>query len=206
VPLSFHLTFTCVTFFVCDRYVFGGVFVLALFAGAALGDLIGATRWHGTARAVAAAAVVISLPYAASINVMMDADARNAARAFVRGKTAGDEVVGLVGRYTPHMAPPLRMVVLESAADVVASRPAYIIVNARYAERFRNMRSPAGRDLISALRRESFGYRVVLAYRAPLPFWALLQYEPSFAPGGEAWWTNLDKINPEVVVFERKEH
>ena len=203
VPASFHITFTWVTFFVCDRYLFTGVFVLALFAGATLADLLDATRWHRAAWGTAAAALCVSLPYAASVNVMMNLDARKTARDWVRSQAPGDAVVGLVGRYVPYVPPPLRATTIESSADVAAVRPDFIIVNARFAARFQRMRSPAGRDLMRDLRAGTLGYRESLNYRAPLPFWALLQYEPSFRRGGEAWWTNLDKINPEVLVYRR---
>lgn len=203
VPVSFHVTFTWVTFFVCDRYLFTGVFVLALFAGATLGDLLDAAHRRRVAWGVAGAALCLSLPYAASVNVMMNLDARKAARDWVKSRASGDEVVGLVGRYVPYIPPPPRAAIIESSADVAAMRPDFIIVNARFAARFQRMRSPAGRELMQGLRAGTLGYSECMDYRAPLPFWALLQYEPSFRRGGESWWTNLDKINPEVLVYRR---
>ncbi|MDO8836587.1 MAG: hypothetical protein Q7V01_13380, partial [Vicinamibacterales bacterium] len=203
VPVSFHVTFTWVTFFVCDRYLFTGVFVLALFAGATLGDLLDATRHRRAAVGMAVVAVCLSLPYAASVNVMMNLDARKAARAWVQQQAPGGSVVGLVGRYVPYLPPPLHAATIESSADAAALRPAFIIVNARFAARFQRMRSPAGRELMRDLRSGALAYRPCMDYRAPLPAWALLQYEPSFRRGGEAWWTNLDKVNPEVLVYCR---
>jgi hypothetical protein len=204
VPLSFHVTFTCVTFFVCDRYLFTGLFVLALFAGATLGDMLNATRHRGLALGVAGAALCLSLPYAASVNVMMNLDARKAARDWVQRQAPDGSVVGLVGRYVPYFPPPLRAVAIESSADAAAARPAFIVVNARFAARFQRMRSPAGRELMRDLRAGSLGYARCMDYRAPLPFWAWLQYEPSFRRGGESWWTNLDKVNPEMLVYCRE--
>jgi hypothetical protein len=134
---------------------------------------------------------------------MMNLDARQAARAWVQQQAPDGSVVGLVGRYVPYLPPPLRPATIESSADVAAVRPAFIIVNARFAARFQRMRSPAGRELMRDLRAGALGYSESLDYRAPLPFWALLQYEPSFRRGGESWWTNLDKVNPEVLVYRR---
>lgn len=203
VPLSFHLTFTWITFFVCDRYLFTGVFVLALFAGSALGDIWGGTgrRW---ARVSAAATLLVTLPYAASINPMMNADARKTARAAVVDATTSDETVGLVGRYVPVIPLPLRTSVIDTRDDLAGAAPDYVIVNARFAARFEQARRPAGRELMRALRDGSAGYDLALTYRAPAPVWAWLKHEPSFSREGEAWWTNLDKVNPEVEVYRRR--
>jgi hypothetical protein len=32
----------------------------------------------------------------------------------------------------------------------------------------------------------------------------VLQYDPVFRRGEESWWTNLDKINPEMVIYRRR--
>ena len=115
VPVSFHLCFTWVTLYVNDRYLLGGVFVLSLFAGAAAADLIAATARRRAARLLVAASFVYALLYAASINVMMNLDARNAATAWVAASTGARSVVGLVGRsYMPHIEPPAHVVTVDA--------------------------------------------------------------------------------------------
>ena len=91
-----------------DRYLLGGVFVLSLFAGAAAADLIEAIRWRRAARLLVAASFVYALLYAASINVMMNLDARLAATAWVAAATDARSAVGLVGgrSYLPRIEPP----------------------------------------------------------------------------------------------------
>jgi hypothetical protein len=42
-------------------------------------------------------------------------------------------------------------------------------------------------------------------YRAPIPAWALLQYEAPFRGSGESPITNLDKVNPEMVIYRRRD-
>jgi len=206
VPLSFHLSFTCVTRYVNDRYLFGGVFVLALFAGAAAADLLGAVRRRTAARLAVAASFVFALLYASSINVMMSLDARRAVKGWVAASTGARAVVGLVGRsYMPGIAPPIRTVVLEPSAEAVrAAAPDVLILNARFARRFEQARDPAGRDLLRALDDGSLGYDEAWRYRAPVPAWALLQYEAPFRGSGESPLTNLDKINPEMAVYRRR--
>jgi hypothetical protein len=204
VPLSFHLTFTWVTLYVNDRYLFGGVFVLALFVGAACADLLEARRWRHVAWCAVAGSMVYSLLYAASINAMMNVDARHAARWWVYARVGPDTTVGLVGNYMPHLGSPVRVVALPtSVAGVRAMEPGLILVNARFAQRFASERRPDGRDLIRGLEDGSLGYLEVFRARTHIPAWALLQHEAPFRGSGESVLTNLDKVNPEMVIYQR---
>ena len=78
------------------------------------------------------------------------------------------------------------------------------MLNARFARRFELARRPEGRAFLRALADGSLGYDEVFRYRAPLPAWALLQYEAPFRGPGESPLTNLDKVNPEMVVYRRR--
>jgi hypothetical protein len=206
VPLSFHLCFTWVTLYVNDRYLFGGLFVLALFVGPACADALGARRWRRAALAAVVAAFVHALLYASSINVLMSLDARRAVKAWVADAAGGGSVVGIVGRsYMPRIAPPARAAVLEPSSDaVLQASPDLVVVNARFSERYAQARDPAGRKLLAGLADGSLGYDEAFRYRAPVPAWALLQYEAPMRGASESAWTNLDKINPEMVVYRRR--
>jgi hypothetical protein len=206
VPLSFHLTFTWVTLYVNDRYLFGGLFVLALFGGAAWADLLEARQWRRVAWCAVAGSVVYSLLYAASINAMMNVDARHAARRWVYAHADSNTTVGLVGSYMPHLGPPIRVVALPtSVAGVRATKPRLMMVNARFAQRFAAERRPDGQELIRGLEDGSLGYTEVFRARTPIPAWAMLQYETPFRGSGESVLTNLDKVNPEMVIYQRNE-
>jgi len=206
VPLSFHVCFTWTTLYVNDRYLFGGIFVLALFAGAACADALGAVRWRTAARLAAAAAFIYALAYASSINVMMSLDARRALKGWVAAATSEHSVVGLVGRsYMPRIEPPARVVVMEpSAESVLQASPDLVVVNARFAKRFEQARAPEGRALLRALADGSLGYEEAFRHRARIPAWAVLQYEAPFRGSAESPLTNLDKVNPEMVVYRRR--
>jgi hypothetical protein len=201
VPVSFHLTFTLVTFFVCDRYLFPGVFVLALFAGAAMADLFDTTRRRAAARGAVATALVVSLLWSASINVMMNLDSRETTREWIRARSVGGAGVGLVGSYAPYFPPPFVTVPLATTEDLAGRSPDFVVVNDRYAWRYRTGRPASQRELLTGLVEGRLGYVEAFRYRAPLPAWALLQYDASFRGRGESWWTNLDKVNPEMVVY-----
>ena len=207
VPLSFHFSFTWVTLYVNDRYLFGGIFVLALFAGAACADAFDAFRWRLTPRLLVAASFVYALLYAASINVMMNLDARHAVTSWVYASTDARSVVGLVGgrAYMPRIAPPAQVTTVEPRVEAVRqASPDLLVLNARLAGRFEKARAPEGRALLRALQDGSLGYDEVFRYRAPLPAWALLQYEAAFRGAAESPLTNLDKVNPEMVVYRRR--
>jgi hypothetical protein len=205
--LSFHLAFTWVTLYVCDRYLFGGIFVLALFAGAAFADLLDAVRWRRACRLAVAGSFVYALLYASSINVMMTLDARKAARGWVYAHGSEGSTVALVGRsYMPYLGPPLRVVVVNASAEGVRqARPDLLVLNARFARRYERESSPAGRELLRGLADGSLGYAEVFRYRAPVPAWALLQYEAPFRGTTESVITNLDKVNPEMAIYRRRD-
>ena len=205
-PLSFHLTFTWVTLYVCDRYLFGGDFVLALFAGAACADLIEAVRWRPAARLAVAVSFVYALLYASSVNVMMNLDARHAARRWISAHADERTVIALVGRsYMPRLDPPIRATVVNASLDEVTRvAPDLVVLNARFAQRFERASSPEGRELMRALEDGSLGFAEAFRYRTPIPAWALLQYEAPFLGSGESGVTNLDKINPEMVIYRRR--
>jgi 4-amino-4-deoxy-L-arabinose transferase-like glycosyltransferase len=206
VPVSFFLFFTCVTRYVNDRYLFGGVFVLALFAGAAIADVLEASRWRPLARSIAAASCVYALLYAASIDVMMSLDARHATRRWVAANSGAETAVALVGGdYMPVVDPPARTVIVNGSVDaVIRAAPDLVVLNARLAGRFERASRPDGRVLLRALEEGTLGYDEVFRYRAPIPAWALLQYEGPIRGAEESLLTNLDKVNPEMVVYRRR--
>jgi hypothetical protein len=205
VPVSFHLTFTFVTLYAHDRFLFGGMFVAALFAGSILADLLDHVRMRRVGRAAVAGILVYSLLSAASVNAMMDVEARKATRRWLEDHANEGDRIGLIGWYMPALGPSVRPAGLEATpAAVTASMPEWIMLNARFATRFEYERSPLGRELIAGLADGSLGYQEVFRYRAAVPAWAILQYDEQFRRPRESSWTNLDKINPEMVVYRRR--
>ncbi len=206
VPLSFHLTFTWVTLYVNDRYLMGGMFVLALFAGSAAGDLLAGSRRPRAAMAAVAAVFVYSALNAASIDMMMALDSRNATREWVRTHAPDGARVGMVGSYLPHLGPGVETVDLRPApAAVESSQPDFVVVNDRFAQRYQAERSADGRELLAGLADGSLGYDEVFRHRSRLPRWAVLAASAEFQRREESVLTNLDKVNPEMVVYRRRD-
>jgi len=138
--------------------------------------------------------------------VMMSLDARRAVKAWVAASADAGSVVGLIGRsYMPRIGPPARVVIVEPGAEAVSqASPDLVVLNARFAGRFEQSRDPKGRAMLRALEDGSLGYEEAFRYRAPIPAWAVLQYEAPFRGSRESPLTNLDKVNPEMVVYRRR--
>src|SRR6185436_11343174 len=109
-----------------------------------------------------------------------------------RGRTVRDAPpprrrgVALVGEYMPALDPPL--VAERPAASPAAMErlgPDFVLVNANYALRFEGDPVPDGRDLLLRLADGTLGYVEAFRYQAPVPVWALLQYEPVFRGRGD---------------------
>jgi hypothetical protein len=117
-----------------------------------------------------------------------------------------DTTVAVVGRnYMPYLGPPPKVVIVDAAPeDIRRVAPDLVVLNARFAQRFKRASSPEGRELMRALGDGSLGFAEAFRYRTPIPAWALLQYEAPFRGSGESPITNLDKINPEMVIYRRR--
>jgi hypothetical protein len=203
VPLSFHLTFTWVELYVCDRYLFPGILVLSLFAGAALADLLNRVPHRQYARAAVGISLAWSLLYAVSVNLMVTRDAREDARQWIHDHATGRARVGIVGFYLPWLGPDIHGQEVNSIPEIERDRPDLVFLNERHAQRFLQDRFYSRRNMWRALENGSLGYQEAFRRRGSLPFWALLQYEPVFRRSYDSGMTNLDKINPETVVYRR---
>jgi len=201
--LSYHLTFTSLILSVYDRFLIGMLFVLALFAGSACADLVGRFRRHHVGHAVAGGVFVFSCLNATSVNYMMTRDARYEIERWADAARAADSRVWLLG-------PPYYQVRMESAssiplqvvAEAVRSADAdFIVANERFMRRL-EARSE-GRAFLDGLEDGTLGFEEILRCRGPLPPWALLQYEERVRDTRESGQSNLDKINPEMVVYRR---
>jgi hypothetical protein len=80
----------------------------------------------------------------------------------------------------------------------LADRPEYLVVNTEVLGR-----SAPGALLLAKLQDHRLGYSEVWRGRAPLPWWAVLRYDPVFTNGRDDGMTNLDNVNPEIVILKR---
>ncbi|HYM25247.1 MAG TPA: PA14 domain-containing protein, partial [Vicinamibacterales bacterium] len=170
---AYYAAFLCVILYNYDRYLLPIIAVQAMFAGAALDRLV---RWRPARRPVgamlAAAALVYTLLYAGTIDILMLRDARYAAEAWLRAHGRPKQTVGAV--FPEAVLPRLDAYVREDISDPEAlarEAPAFFVLNADYARAVLTL-DPSRRlaDFIRRLQGQSLGYRLVFRYRAPDPF------------------------------------
>ena len=196
--LSYYLCFVAVIRYHYDRFYLAPAVLLSICAGHGLAWLWQRPgRWP---RAVTVAVAGYALARGASVDLLMRRDSRVAAEAWLATHVNEQVTVGALGpaAYLPR---PWRLRFLPigphwDVVEIVA--PAYLVVNAEYARRERD----AGfyRPLLDGTHPI---YRPVARFKSP-PGLAVLAWSPVFQNGREDPLTNLDKINPEIVIFERR--
>jgi hypothetical protein len=198
--VSYYLAFIAVSGVAYDRFFLGVMAILAVFAGVACAHLWRTPR-RVLGRGLILLAMLYSLSYAGSINVMLNRDARYAAEDWMSKNIPVDMPVGMLvpSLYAPRVGARPRVELEASLEGLTGPRPCFVVVNTRYAARFAG--SAAGQELLAALASGSLGYREVFRYRGTLPAWATLQYEPDVRAPYENRYSNLDKINPEIVIY-----
>jgi hypothetical protein len=197
---SYYLTFIAVGGVAYDRFLLGVMAILAVFAGVACGQLWRAPR-RVLGRGLVLVAVLYSLSYAGSINVMLTRDARYAAEAWMDRNIPVDTPVGMLAplMYAPRLGARPRVALEAALTSITEAGLDFVVVNTRYATRFEG--SATGREALAALADGSLGYREVFRYRGHLPVWATLQYESAVRARHESAFSNLDKINPGIVIY-----
>ena len=80
-------------------------------------------------------------------------------------------------------------------------RPQFVVVNPEFMRRYEAQRPEA--EWWRWFSSEHSPYRIVYRKKAR-PRWLALSYEPRLYNGAHDRYTNLGKINPDIVVFERR--
>jgi len=173
--------------------------VLALFGGLALARALRAGSW--TRRGAAVAVLAFAFLRAASVDVLLARDSRYAAEDWLRREVGPGPLVAVVGplEYLPRLDG-LHWRRLGPAATRLAQvHPDVVVVNADYARR-----ADEGSDeraFYAALDDGSLGYQVAMRHRTDPRI--LLDTAALRREGRDRIWSNLDKVDPEIVVYRR---
>ncbi len=196
--VSYYLCFIAVIRYQYDRFYLAPAVLLSICAGHGLAWVWQRPgRWP---RAVAVAVAGYALARGASVDLLMLRDSRVAAEAWLATHVSEQVTVGALGpaAYLPR---PWRLRFLPigphwDVMEIVA--PEYLVMNAEHARR----ESDAAfyQPLLDGTHEI---YRPVARFKSP-PGLAVLAWSPVFQNGREDPLTNLDKINPEIVIFERR--
>jgi hypothetical protein len=186
VPLMYHY----------DRYLLPIVVILSIFAGYGMAVFTQPGAFAAVRRMLAAAAIAFSVAYAASVDVLLVSDGRYAAERWIRDHIPAGSRVMAVGYdlYVPRLD---KLDVITSTEptleEVSAASPDYLITTSIFDEwRFRD--SPRSLEFLQALTAGKTQYRLALVERGHPPF-NLLHLD--------GVRTNLDKINPEIRIYQR---
>ncbi len=200
--VSYYFTYLRFMGYVYDRFLLGVIIPLALVGGRSAGLLLARSdRFRWLARTGVAAAFGYALITAASLDIMMSVDSRYAAESWLRDHLAAGGRVGWFGHvmYLPRVydLPAIRLFV-ERDGDF-GDRPEFLVINKEVLARS----DPSSALLLANLAEHRLGYSEAWRWRSPVPWWAVLRYDPAFTNGRDDSETNLDNVNPEIVIFQR---
>jgi 4-amino-4-deoxy-L-arabinose transferase-like glycosyltransferase len=197
--LSYVAFFLLVVLYVYDRFLLPVALVLALFGGLALARAIRSGSWPP--RAATIAVLVFAAARAASVDVLLTRDSRYAVEDWLRREVGPGPMVAAVGplEYLPRLDGLHWRRLGPAASRLVQVHPDVVVVNADYARRADE--GTGERAFYAALADGSLGYEVALRQRSRPRL--LLDMEALRAEGPGRIWSNLDKADPEIVVYRR---
>jgi 4-amino-4-deoxy-L-arabinose transferase-like glycosyltransferase len=201
--VSYVVFFLLVVLYVYDRFLLPAALVLALFGGIALARALrsGSGAW----RLATAAVLAFGVARAAAVDLLLARDSRYAVEDWLRREVGPAPLIAVVGplEYLPRLDG-LRWRRLGPAASrLVQVHPDVVVVNADYARRADE--GTGERAFYAALADGSLGYAVARRHRSAPGFGrgVLLDRDALRAEGPGRIWSNLDKADPEIVVYRR---
>lgn len=199
--ISYYLTFIAVVGYVYDRFLLPVCAILAIFAGQWIDRIwrVPGARW----KTAAVVALFVYMTWrTASIDVLMAADRRYEAEAWMRANLPPGALVGVLE--WRQMLPDLggfRVLTLPNPPDAAdRARPDTLVVSAGYPKRYPGRDEARWYD--AAIRGER-GYRVALRVDRQHPL-AILARERPFREM-ETQFTILPKVSPEIVILVRED-
>lgn len=198
LPLvSYWMFFIMPIRYVFDRYLLPIAVTMTLFGGPVLRDLARSRRWRPLGPILAAGGVAYTLLYALSVDWLMVGDGRYVVERWLTAHVPRGAQIAAIGirSYLPRLADfepvyltsPTVEEVVELGADYLVSTSAW------GKERFRD--APEVAEFFMQLESGRLGYVPVFSHRGR-PIWNLVSLR--------GVQTNLDKINPEIVVYQRR--
>lgn len=199
-PLSYALTFLAVIGYVYDRFLIGPALILSLLSASGLRLLLERGRAGQVAGVFLGAWLVWRV---VSVDVLVLRDSRYVAEDWFRENVAPDSTVVTTfqASYLPRFRGYRHSDMYPTREATVRANPDVIVVNVEFVNRY-----PAAAPQpmwLAWLESGEAGYREVFRYKAPLTFTELAWW-PTFRDRRQTMFTNLDKANPEIVIFQRR--
>jgi 4-amino-4-deoxy-L-arabinose transferase-like glycosyltransferase len=195
--LSYLLLLLLPIRFVFDRYVLPVAVTATLFGGPLLKHLVSARRLQPAGLLLGVGSVVYTFAYAVSVDWLLVSDARYDAERWLAASVPRGSRIAAIGvrPYLPRLNQFDAAYIPEpTIEEVMAVNAPYLIVTSAWgADRFRG--APEVLEFFSRLRRGTLDYLPVSTHRGR-PLWNLVSFR--------GIRTNLDKINPEIVIYRRQ--
>ena len=198
--LSYYLTFIAYAGYVYDRFLLPVTCVLAVFAAIGFRRLFDAGTAGRTASIVLVAWIACR---AVATDLLLVRDSRVAAERWLEGHVEKNEVVAAVNQYgnIPRLYQFKRAWINPAIDYTLSVNPHYVVVNREHSLRA-EPRSQEQRWL-EWLESGTSPYHEAFRYKASVA-WTPLAFDRRFSDRIQDPFTNLDKANPEIVIFRRK--
>ncbi len=197
---SYYLTLIAVIGYVYDRFLLPVTTLLALPAAIGLYRLTAGSRQQHLAGLFLISWLVWRV---ASVDALLVRDSRYAAEAWLRANVTRDAWVVTVDEfgYLPRLDRFRHKQIEPTIEDTLSNKPEFVVVNTEFLAR-----APEGSPVrlwLDWLQADNGPYQVVLRHKASLGPSALA-WHSRFTDRREDDFTNLDKANPEIVIFKRR--
>jgi hypothetical protein len=201
--VSYYAVFIAVVGYVYDRFLLPVTSMLALVAGFGLRRLLDGWPRPDVGRIAAAVLIGWMIWRIASVDALLIRDSRYGAEAWLRAHVERNAIVASVNEfgYVPRLDEFRHWEIQPTTADTLAIQPSFIVVNTEFPQRF-PPESPI-RVWLDWLASETSPYREAFRSKAPLG-WSAFTWDRRFRDRREDDFTNLDKANPEIVIFQRR--
>jgi hypothetical protein len=202
--LSYYLTFLAVVGYCYDRFLLPVCLVLSLFAGRAAAVLFEWRHRRWLVLTVVSVALVYMSLRAASVNMLMAADGRQASARWLREHVPREASIGLTAAYEyfPGVVQ-TTMWLRPSLEEFEHVRPDYVLVNAQFSRRWEPGSGEA--RWFAALTSGELPYRLVHRVKEPVPL-AILTWERQFSGTSVVGYTSVNKLNPEILIYQRQDN
>jgi len=206
--ISYYVFFIGIVGYHYDRFFMPVIGILAVFAGGLAARLVDrshaaavgqSARWR---LALVAACFGYTIVQAASLDALMLTDVRYAAEGWMRAHVAPGQTVGYGGilEYLPRLQTG-RVVRVARPDQLEAARPDFFVANPEFYLRHASGTNEA--RLYSALQDQA---RYVRVFRAKTRhWWNPLMRLKLFSDEVQDPFTNLDKINPTIEIYRRRD-
>lgn len=198
--ISFYLFFISVVLYHYERFFIPIGILLAFFGGKGLADWLNPHQgWYQCKIIFLSLLVGYTVWYAASVDINMINDSRYYVETWMMEHINQDKTIGLIGY--PECLP--RTTRFErrkyffdpSSQEIKIAKPDYLVFNPAI--------TFGKTDFYEQLGLEDLGYTLVLQYRTPVK-WVLFDSHTILKDGRENIFSNLDKINPEIKIYQRE--